>query len=159
MSSLLDLSHLWTEQAPEDEPVQCRYGDLDCGSPRGWRSHWTRSPVFHPHLHTFKYRLSSSTRIRRCWFWGALGPSQCSGGVWKLSDLMKCDPSTTLTRLAPLEQCPAVRTHWSEMRVPPQNQASSTNSPAIQGYWWGAASSPPTILSLGPGSPQSPGVS
>ena len=48
-------------------------------------------------------------------------------------------------------------THWSEMRDPPQNHLSSMKSAAIQGYWWGLASSPPTILPAGPGSPQSPG--
>ena len=32
------------------------------------------------------------------------------------------------------------------MRLPPQNQASSTKRAAIQGQEWGVASSPPTIL-------------
>ena len=33
---------------------------------------------------------------------------------------------------------------------------SSMKRAAIHGYWWGVASSPPTILSEGPGRPHSP---
>jgi len=48
-------------------------------------------------------------------------------------------------------------THFSEMRAPPQNQESSTKRATIQGHWFSAASSPPTILSLagGPSIPHS----
>ena len=42
-------------------------------------------------------------------------------------------------------------THFSEMREPPQNQASSTKRATIQGNWFSAASSPPTILSMAGG--------
>merc|ERR1719445_1834766 len=58
--------------------------------------------------------------------------------------------------VAPSTQWAAVRTQFSEMRAPPQNQALSTKRATCQGHWLGSASCPPTILSLagGPSIPQ-----
>merc|ERR1712002_706222 len=43
-------------------------------------------------------------------------------------------------------QWAAVRTHSSEMMVPPQKNMLSMKSATCQGYSWGVTSSPPTIL-------------